>query len=229
MARLPRLAVAGHVHLLLQRGRRGQAVFISPEDAQGYVRALETAAEQAGVAVHAYALNASEAVMLVTPSSADSLARMVQSVGRRFAGEYNRRHGGSGSPWDGRYRSTVIDPAEHFLECLCFVERSTNLTGQTFSSAAHHLGERRDPLITTHSSYWPLGNTPFEREVAHRDLLSQGLSAVVESAIRNALIKGWALGGPGFVAALSSHAQRRAFPLPRGRPHSSALIEPVPK
>ena len=229
MARLPRLAVADHVHLLLQRGRSGQAVFVTPEDAHAYLRDLRAAADQNGVMVHAYSLNAAEAVLLVTPASADALARMVQSLGRRFAGEYNRRHGGSGSPWDGRYRSTVIDPAHHFLECLCFVERSADLPEQTFSSAAHHLGQRRDPLITTHSGYWRLGNTPFEREAAHRELLSQGLSTETESRIRDALVKGWALGDPGFVAALSGHAQRRAFPLARGRPRGSTHSKSVPK
>ena len=229
MARLPRLAVADHVHLLLQRARSGQAVFATPEDAHVYLRDLRAAADQNGVAVHAYSLSAAEAMLLVTPASADALPRMVQSLGRRFASEYNRRHGGSGSPWDGRYRSTVIDPARHFLECLCFVERSANLTDQTFSSAAHHLGQKRDPLITAHSGYWRLGNTPFEREAAHLALLAQGLSTETESRIREALVKGWALGDPGFVTALSGQAQRRAFPLVRGRPRSAKHCDSVPK
>ena len=218
MARLPRLAIADHVHLLLQRGRSGQAVFVTADDAHSYLRALHAAAEQTGVAVHAYALSVDEAVMLVTPASANSLARMIQSLGRRFAGEYNRRHGSSGSPWDGRFRSTVIDPAEHLLDCLCFVEWPANAADRPFSSAAHHIGQRHDPLITAHAGYWRLGNTPFEREAAHRELLSRGLPPETESKIRDALVKGWALGDTSFVAGLSGYTRRRARPLARGRP-----------
>jgi putative transposase len=225
MARLPRLAVAGHVHLLLQRGRSGHAVFVTPEDAQSYLLALRIAAEQAGVAVHAYALSAGEAVMLVTPAAVDSLGRMVQSLGRRFVGPYNQRHASSGSPWEGRFRSTVIDPAQHLLACLCFVETLASGLANAdppWSSAAHHLGQRRDPLITEHPGFWRLGNTPFEREAAHRQLLDRGISPAQALMIQTALDKAWALGDAAFVGSLREHTERRTQPLRRGRPAISS-------
>ena len=220
MARLPRLSIAGHVHLLMQRGRSGQAVFTSPQDAQSYLAALRAAADQAGVAVHAYALVDNEAVMLVTPLAADSLSRMVQSLGRRFVRDHNQRHAASGSPWEGRFRSTVIDSAQHLLSCLCFVESMDPgaAADQAWSSASHHGGQRQDPLITEHPGFWRLGNTPFEREAAHRQLLTSGNSPQQTRQIRDALLKGWPLGDSAFTASLSRHTTRRTQPLKRGRP-----------
>ena len=157
MARLPRLSIAGQVHLLMQRGRSGQPVFTSPQDAQSYLAALRAAADQAGVAVHAYALSAGEALMLVTPlAAADSLSRMVQSLGRRFVGDYNQRHAASGSPWEGRFRSTVIDSTQHLLSCLCFVESmdSGAAADQAWSSASHHGGSATRPV--DHRAPWIL-------------------------------------------------------------------------
>ncbi len=228
MARLPRLALGGHLHLLLQRGRSGHSVFITPQDAQSYLYALRTAADQFGVAVHAYSLSAGDALLLVTPATADALSRMVQSVGRRFVGDYNQRHGGSGSPWEGRFRSTVIDPAHCLLSCLCFVETFgsgvATAAENSWSSAPHHMGQQPDPLITEHSGFWHLGNTPFEREVAHRQLLARGLSPPQALRIREALLKGWALGEASFVASLGKDTKRRTGPLRRGRPIGTSRV-----
>jgi len=91
-----------------------------------------------------------------------------------------------------------------------------------WSSGAHHLGRRSDPLVSDHSLYWALGNTPFEREVAYRKLLDDGLAAVQVAAMGAALHKGWALGSDAFVAEIEKGGERRMAPLPRGRPRKQA-------
>ena len=44
MARLVRLAVAGHVHQLIQRGNNGQAVFVDRADRESFLHLLGEAA-----------------------------------------------------------------------------------------------------------------------------------------------------------------------------------------
>lgn len=97
-----------------------------------------------------------------------------------------------------------------------------------WSSGAHHLGRRSDPMVSDHSLYWALGNTPFDREVAYRKLLDDGLTISQVSAISGALHKGWALGGAAFVAELEKGGERRLAPLPRGRPKKQDRPEDVP-
>lgn len=233
MARLPRLVVPGHLHLVLQRAPAGSLVFRQDEDFASYRRALAAAATAHGVALHAYAITPAQVLLLATPSSATGPSRMLQAVGRRFGADYNRRHGRTGALWDGRFRATVVDPA-HLMDATRYVETAPVRAGAAaepgeyaWSSAAHHLGARVDPEITEHPRHWLLGNTPFEREAAYRRLLEQPLPAALLARLDEAAAKGWAVGEAGFVKRLATQAPRRVAPLPRGRP--KGIDKTVPK
>ncbi len=231
MARLTRLCVPGWPHLVLQSGHNRQPVFQDDVDRTLFLELLQSAAAAHGVAIHAYTLLDDEVLLLATPANVDSLSRMMQAVGRRYGSSFNRRHGHTGSLWEGRFRATVIEPERHLLACMRYTEQEpggnevgTGLRQGAWSSAAHHLGERVDPLVSDHLLYWALGNTPFEREAAYRELLQQALTLSEVLSISEAVKKGWPLGSNGFLAELSGRTPRRLTPLPRGRPRKSGGI-----
>jgi putative transposase len=233
MARLPRLTIAGQLHLLVQRGHGAAPVFGTDDDFAAYRRALAATAPHHGVAIHAYALTPSQVLVLATPADAFGLSRLWQALGRRFGADYNRRHGRSGVLWEGRFRTTVVDAHAHFLDCCRFVEWApvrAQLAGSPqeypWSSAAHHAGGQSDAVITEHPRYWALGNTPFEREARYRALLEQPLSAAMEQRLAQASAKGWAVGDPTFVDSLRGLTERRLCPLRRGRPRQSDKTVP---
>jgi putative transposase len=225
MARLARLAVAGLVHQLIQRGNNGQDIFIDRPDRESYLHLLREAAAASQVAIHAYALTDKEVILLATPDDAVGLSRMMQAIGRRYVARFNRRHGRSGTLWEGRFRATVIEAERYLHACICFVELAPvraalarEAQDHPWSSARHHLGLASDPLVTDHALYWAMGNTPFEREAAHRELLERALTAEQTRSIVDATMKGWALGSDAFKATLEEHTQRRVQPGLRGRP-----------
>jgi len=236
VARLPRLAVAGLPHLVVHRSLSGRSVFVDDEDRAVYRHALGLAAREAGVALHAYGLDAGEVRLLATPDSAAALGTMMQSVGRRYVRAFNLRHRRNGTPWDGRFRSTVVELEGRFLACLRFVELGDAdaipvLSGDERSagtSLPHHLGGRADPLVTEHGAYWALGNTPFEREAVYRRYLDRPAESGALQRIRDATLKGWALGSNGFVAGLAGVTSRRTQPLKRGRPSRGATESAKP-
>lgn len=227
MARLTRLALAGQLHHVALRGHSGMAVFRDDTDRRSFLEGLQAAARQHGVAVHAYALVESEVHFLATPAEADALSRAVQSLGRSYVTVFNRRHALSGTLWDGRFRSSVLDagawlvPAMVYVETLPVVRQlSAQPADWPWSSAAAHLGHRRDPLLTDHPAYWSVGNTPFEREHAHADLLSKGLGDATRKAIEAALRRGLAVGDAVFVESLQRQVLRPIRARPRGRPRA---------
>ncbi|HWI12301.1 MAG TPA: transposase, partial [Burkholderiaceae bacterium] len=112
----------GQAHVIIHRGHNGQTVFVDDRDRAGYLSSLRDAAGEAGVAIHGYGLLGHELRLLATPRDLAGLARMMQSVGRRFVRSFNQRHGRTGTPWEGRFRSTAIEAETHFLACLRFVE-----------------------------------------------------------------------------------------------------------
>jgi len=216
MARLTRLVLPGQAHYLIQRGHSAQPVFADATDRAAFMAALREAAAAEHVAVHAYALADTEVQLLATPEQAPALGRMVQAVSRRYVSAYNRRHGRSGTLWDGRFRCAVVEPGATRLAVLRLIDGVSAEAGIT--SAGHRLGGAREPLLTDLPEIWALGNTPFDREAAYGQLLAQGLAAREAEALRRAALGGWAAGSAAFAAQVAETAARPALPRPRGRP-----------
>jgi putative transposase len=219
VARLPRLEIPGQLHYLIHRGHgalAGRGVFADGTDRQCFLAALREAAAAEGVLIHAYALLETEVQLLATPSGAGALGRMVQAIGRRYVGAYNRRHRHRGTLWDGRFRCAVVEPGATRLAALCLVDSLSADPDAT--SAGHRTGARSDSLVSNPPEIWALGNTPFEREAAYRSLLASGLPMAQAQALRQAALGGWAAGTAAFVADLSRATARPAGPRPRGRP-----------
>lgn len=122
MARLPRLTLPGYPHHVLQRGNNRQAIFISPPDHQTYLDLLTESARTFKVEVHAYVLMSNHFHLLVTPSTAEGLPLMMQAVGRRYVRYFNDLHGRSGTLWEGRYRSTVMEADPYLLACMAYLD-----------------------------------------------------------------------------------------------------------
>jgi len=229
MARAPRVVVAGELHYVLQRGHNQQAVFVDDVDREAYRGMLRDAARHHGVAIHAYALLDAEVQFLATPRSSEALSRSMQSLGRRYVAAFNRRHGRSGSLWEGRFRACVVDGASLGVQALVHVETLAARTGLVtaasewpWSSAEHHLGHRRDPMVNEHSAYWSLGNTPFERELAHANILHEGLSTALTERFDRAVLQGRALGPARFSSRIEELTGVPQHARPRGRPaHTS--------
>jgi putative transposase len=225
MARLPRLAIAGLVHHVIQRGHNRQPIFLDDDDRLTYLHALRESAALHRVAVHAYVLMSDHLHLLVTPPTAEALSKMLQAIGRRYVAAFNRRHDRIGTLWDGRFRATVVEAGPHLLTCMRYIEQNPQRSmppvpaaDYPWSSAQHHLGRRRDGLVTAHACYWQLGNTPFERELAWQRLLDDPLMPEEVRQQTDSAIKGWALGSGAFLAELRASCERPMAPRPRGRP-----------
>jgi putative transposase len=216
MARLPRLVLAGHTHCVIQRGHSQRPVFVDAEDGQAYLLALREAARAEGVQVHAYALLADEVQLLATPAKADALGRLVQAVGRRYVSAYNRKHGGSGTLWAGRFRCAVLQAGPDRLQAMLLIDGQARDASPT--SAALRQGGTSEHWLSDPPEFWQLGNTPFEREAAYARLLAQRQDAEFAGRLRRAVLSSWAIGSAAFVTQVEQLSGRPAQPQTRGRP-----------
>jgi putative transposase len=235
VARARRLALAGELHLVLLRGHNDQPVFADEADRSTFCELLREAAARHGVAIHAYALLNSEVHLLLTPAQADAPGRMVQSLGRRYVAAVNRRHGRRGTLWDGRFRSSLVDARTWLLAATVFVETRPVAAGLAataadwpWSSTAHHVGRRRDPLVQDHDGYWSLGNTPFDRERAHTVLLEEAPQGGTEARLAEAVRRPLVIGPAAFQQRVAEALDRPLQPRPRGRPRSTNDGKSVP-
>lgn len=223
MSRLSRLHVPGLPQLILQRGNNGVGIFMDEVDYQNYRDCLRNAARELGVPVHAYVLMPNHVHLLMAAAEEGVAGSLMQRLGRRYVRYFNDRHGRTGTLWEGRYRSTVVEPDQYLLACYRYIELNPVRSGLVaeaahypWSSCRHHVGLVSDPLLTDHALYWALGNTPFERQAAYRALLEAGEPAAELAAIRFAAHRGWMLGETDLIG--EARANRRTTPLPKGRP-----------
>jgi len=225
MARLPRLTVPGYAHHLIQRGNNRQAIFASDADRRFLLELLTEHSKQCDVAVHAYVLMDNHFHLLATPTTSDGLAQMMQAVGRRYVRYFNARQKRTGTLWEGRFKSSLIQSERYLLACMAYIDLNPVRAGMVaqpgdflWSSYAHHTGQRLQPWLTLHPLYWELGNTPFARELAYANLVQAGIASVQQTALTDATLRGWALGEPEFVADLQKRTERRVSKTTAGRP-----------
>jgi putative transposase len=157
----------------------------------------------------------------------------MQRVGRYYVPWFNAKYGRSGSLFQGRFKTSVIEAVPYFMQCSQYIESlpvRAQVAGEAlaypWSSYAHHAGVRPDPLVTDHALYWALGNTPFQREAAYKELAERPLTAAQLALIDQAVLKGWPLGSDAFKLDLQNKAQRQVLPARRGRPRKA--VSPCP-
>ena len=225
MARLPRLTLAGYPHHIILRGNNRQDIFMDTSDFQRMLELLETHAKAQGVEVHAYVLMSNHLHLLVTPQQDNALPLMMQALGRSYVMYFNKRHGRSGTLWEGRYRSTLIQSDRYLLACMAYIDLNPVRAGMVaqasdypWSSHAHYIGTRQDAWLTPHALYWALGNTPFARELAYAELVQAGIETQQQQALTSSTLSGWALGEDAFVDQLQQLTPRRVRQTQAGRP-----------
>ena len=226
MARLPRFFADGEALHVIQRGNNRDPVFSAEPDYLFYLDCLERAAREHALAIHAYVLMTNHVHLLATPSHETSLPKTLQSVGRRYVQYFNSTYRRTGTLWEGRYRSTVIDSEHYLLTCMRYIEmnpvRAESMAEHPAdypwsSYRANALGAP-DSLLSPHALYRRLGRSVEDRQASYRQLFRAQLSKTDIEAIREATNKAWALGNDRFRDRIEALAGRRAAPLPRGRP-----------
>lgn len=200
-------------------------IVLTQQDRERLLSLIEEYAQRCEVDVHAYVLMGNHFHLLLTPRAADGLSHMMQGVGRSYVRYFNHFHQRTGTLWEGRYKSTVIQTERYMLACMAYVDLNPvrahlceRALDYPWSSHAHYVGVSHVRWLTPHDVYWAMGNTPFARELAYRELVASGLSRDQEQSLTDATLHGWALGDASFKERLRSATRRRLEKSKPGRP-----------
>lgn len=229
MARLPRLVIPQQLHHIIQKANDAKVIFADEEDYSSFLAWMGEASRLFKVAIHSYVLMPDHLHLLATPSDESGLGKMMQWIGRHYVPYFNSKYQRKGSLWQGRYKATVMEAGRYFLPCSLYVESNpvrsklvTDALDYPWSSYQHHSGLKTNPLITDHPVYWAMGNTPFQREAAYKEMMAHGLPPAAIEEISNATLKGWLIGSDGYKAEMTKLSARRVEPIRRGRPRKQA-------
>ena len=210
---------------IVQRGHNRQPCFFADTDYQAYLEWLGDAAQRTECQLHAYVLMTNHIHLLLTPCSEQSVARMMVALGRRYVPYVNATYQRSGTLWEGRYKSSLIQSETYLLACMRYIELNPVRAGicpdpshyRWSSYRANALGVATT-WLTPHPLYGSLGPDDAQRQAAYRELFDQDLPDKTITDIQLALKQTQPLGNPRFFDAIEQATGLRREPKPRGRP-----------
>lgn len=163
--------------------------------------------------------------LLVTPERIGDLAYAMRRLNQCYVGAFNRRHGRTGTLWESRFRSCLVDSERYALTVYRYIELNPVRAAMVddpahyrWSSARDHLGLRSQDFLTPHEVYLALGTNAAERAHSYGEWLKSGIADEDLEAIRSHIRQQRALGSPRFQTMVAKTLNRPVVVRPRGRP-----------
>ncbi|MGV6817920.1 MAG: transposase [Thiotrichales bacterium] len=232
MARQPRFTLLGHPQHIIVRGNNQEDIFYYEEDYQFYLDKLKQACLKHQCDVHAYVLMTNHVHLLITPNKENSIAKAMQMVGRYYVQYFNYSYGRTGTLWEGRYKSTLIDSERYALTCYRYIELNPVRAGMVahpsdYPWSSYHFNAlgQADALVTPHKLYTALGRAKTDRQRAYRALFRARIPQQTIDEIRENTNKSWVLGSDRFKSRIEKKLNRPASPRARGGDRKSQAYQ----
>jgi putative transposase len=232
MARLPRIVVPGQALHIVQRGNNRHPTFFSNMDYQFYLDSLAVSAECYGCAIHAYVLMTNHVHLLLTPEAKESPSRCLQALGRKYVRYINGTYQRTGTLWEGRFKSALIDSDNYLLTCYRYIELNpvranmVKLPGNYRWSSYHAnaLGSTNE-FITPHMKYLELGHNMEERLQAYRGLFTHHIDKEGLQIIRKGTESDTVIGNDVFKEHIAKMLARRVVKYDHGGDRKSPAFQ----
>jgi len=225
MPRHARIVVAGLPMHAILRGIDRTAMFFAEVDYRMFLATLADLAASESVGVHAYALMTNHVHLLMTPATDLGPARVMKGVGQRYVQYVNRAYGRTGTLFEGRFRSTVIEADSHLFACHRYIELNPVRAGMVETPGDYPWSSYRgnalgaaDPVIAPHQLYRALAEDDEAQRSGYRALFADEIPEGALTALRDATNGGFVLGSPRFQRQIAAMVGRRTWPGKSGRP-----------
>ena len=174
------------------------------------------------VEIHAWVFMTNHVHLLVTPTTANGVSKMMQALGQRYVRYFNYSYHRSGTLWEGRYKSCVVDVENYLLICQRYIELNPVRAGIVDSPADYYWSSyqtnglgKASAMCTPHPMYLSLGNNIPTRLHAYRELFKAHIDDDI-TLIREATNNGLAIGNDRFKKEIELLSGRRVTEKKRG-------------
>lgn len=216
------------VHLI-QRGNNRSPCFFSEEDRRHYLFHLRRLLGPADCKLHAYCLMTNHVHLLVTPTHTDSCSLLMKRLGQLQAQYVNRVYRRSGTLWEGRFKSCLVQSEGYVLCCYRYIELNPVRAGMVSHPGDYEWSSFRsngegsaETPIRPHPEYLRLGANEGERRSVYRSLFGSPLDSLIVDEIRVVTNGGFVLGDRSFRKDMAERLQRPVEKGIPGRPRQSS-------
>ncbi len=225
MSRLPRIAVPGLPVHIVQRGNNRQKCFVEDFDYSFYLHVLGDACRERRCQLHAFVLMTNHVHLLITPLVEQGASLMMMDLGRRYVRYFNDLHDRTGTLWEGRFKSSLIETRRYCLACHRYIELNPVRAGLVrepgqyrWSSFRTNAFGLKNSLLTPHSEWLALGVNDELRQAAYRKFFETIPTEQELKAIRTASRRGRPVGGCNFHKYIENSLGIELGDGSRGRP-----------
>ncbi|MFC4701495.1 transposase [Glaciecola siphonariae] len=202
------------VHVV-QRGNNRKACFFQASDYAVYLSKLKESAEKFNVKIHCFVLMTNHVHLLLQASDCEGISRVMQSLGRYFVRYINTTYNRTGTLWEGRFKSSLVNSDEYLLQVYQYIElnpvraKMVNHPKDYVWSSYHANGGSKDiAMITPHPLYLSLSKDSESRKRAYNQLIREALPNEALDKIRLSISKSRVLGNDKFVEQISEQLKR---------------------
>ncbi len=225
MPRRPRMYIPGIPAHIVQRGNNREPCFFSEFDYQLYLETLQHGLNRYKVKCHAYVLMTNHVHLLLTPDTKTGISQLMSYLGKCYVAYINKTYRRTGTLWEGRHSSSLVDAEDYLLHCYHYIEMNPVRAGMVsrpddyyWSSYHHHAWGKPSKIVNEHILYQQLGITSEQRQYKYRALFAMELKHEDLHAIRHATQYNYTLGNDRFREKIESVLGRQIGQDRRGRP-----------
>jgi putative transposase len=115
MPRQARLEIPGVPRHITQRGVNRGAIFLDDDDRRHYLHLVRESAANHDLQIHTYVLMGNHVHRLVSSDQPENMSRTMRQLVQAYATGFNRHHRRTGTLWDGRFKSCLVDSDRYLL------------------------------------------------------------------------------------------------------------------
>jgi putative transposase len=220
-----RVVVPDYPHHVVHRGHNRQVIFAERRDYESYLDALRELKAKHQVAVHAYCLMTNHVHLLLAPRDLTGMAKLMKDLAGRQTVRHNRLEGRTGTLWESRYRSSLVQYEAYLLACSRYIELNpvrarivARPEHYAWSSCRLRLGQGTSDLLDFDPAYLGLGANETERRRRYREFLRAAVPLGEWELIRDAARRGQLTGTERFTEDVAKIIGRRIERRAQGRP-----------
>ncbi len=225
MARGPRPVAPFVPHHVIHRGNNRQVIFAEAEDFRYYLSCLRWAKTLYSCRLYAYALMTNHVHLLLEPAGGKELGWLMKRVAGRYTRYMNRKYGRTGTLWEGRFRSALVEGERYLLAVSRYIELNpvrAQMVGHPreypWSSYSTHAQGKPDGLLDFDPWYESLGEAEAEWGKAYEAWVEGSIPEGEWEGIREGIRRSGLVGGERFQEQISALLGRVVENRGPGRP-----------
>jgi putative transposase len=221
-----RIILPDYPHHIVQRGHNRQVIFAENEDFKNYLENLHELKAKYKIKIFAYCLMANHIHLLLQPGKrTENIGRFMKALSARATRYFNVLEGRSGTLWESKYKSSVVQSDEYLLACLRYIELNPVRAGikehpeeYLWSSYIPRMGGDRKEWLDIDPMFLSLGETETIRRENYLKFIGENVPSGESEFIRTALKRGQLTGNSRFIDAIEYIVGRRIERRGQGRP-----------